>query len=193
MPNTYLRLRPDGAYEEVLTVDTSEGAADADEIPSLNADGILDPSIVGADTTGNSVVLMTGPDGRIDTSVLPAGVGVDTASIVASEGLSAGNWVNVYDNAGTAGVRRADSGAGRPANGFVLESYDATDPARVYFEGFNTAMSGLTPGIVYLSATTPGGSTNTAPSGSGQLLQILGTAYSATTVYFKPERPVYLA
>jgi hypothetical protein len=189
---SFLRLRPDGSFEVVRTVDTSDGATDADEVPSLNEDGILDPSIVGAATTGSSVVIMTGPDGRLDPSTMPTGVGADTANIPASEAISSGRYINIYDDAGVARIRLADAGSGREADGFVLEAYDQGDVARVYFEGFNTQVSGLTAGKAYLSLT-PGGATSTPVTGAGNMLQVLGTAYGATVMYFKKERPVYLA
>ena len=120
----FLVLRPDGAYQQVSTIDESDGAADADGIPSLNADGVLDPSLLNAATTGTEVVVLTGPDGRLDPAIMPTGVGADTATILSSEALSAGNLVNIFDSGGGATkVRRADAGAGRPADGFVLEAY----------------------------------------------------------------------
>lgn len=189
----YLVLRSDGAYQQMNTVDTSDGAEDADQIPSLNADGVLDPSLLGAATTGADVVVLTGPDGRLDPTLMPTGVGADTASIVASEALSAGTIVNIFDSGGgVSRVRRADAGAGRPADGFVLETYAQDEPARVYFEGFNTQLADLVPGRAFLSLT-PGGATSTAVTGAGNILQVLGVAYAPTILYFKPERPVYLA
>lgn len=40
---------------------------------------------------------------------------------------------------------------------------------------------------VYLDTATPGGLTQTAPSGEDDVIQIIGIAYSATVIYFYPQ------
>ena len=132
-------------------------------------------------------------NGRLDITMMPTGVGAETQSIEASETLVAGDLVNVWNDAGTPKVRKADATtAGKRAHGFVLSGYTATQSATVYFEGHVTGLSGLTGGDVYLS-TTAGGTTNTAPVGSGNVVQRVGTATSATTVNFEPGIPVEIA
>ena len=42
-------------------------------------------------------------------------------------------------------------------------------------------------GTLYLSATTAGAMTQTAPTGSGQCVVVLGVAHSSTVVYFNPQ------
>lgn len=148
-----------GVITEVIATQTG-GAGNEDKIPSLDASGLL------------------------PVSMLPTGVGPDTASIVASENLAAGDFVNIWDDAGTTKVRKAIAdGTDKTADGFVLNSVTAAANALVYFEGRNTAKSGLTGGTVYyLSASTAGATTSTAPSGSGNEVQRLGKAYSATAM-----------
>lgn len=186
-----------GALTEEAALTTSAGAADADKVPALNASGVLDASIVNSKTTsagaGDSgkVVALDGA-GRIDSTMMPVGIGADTATITASEALAAGDFVNVWDSTG-AKVRKADATvAGKEAHGFVLSAVSNGNPATVYFEGANTGVTGQTPGRVFLAATA-GLATATAPSGSGNVVQRIGFATSATSINFQSQTPVVLA
>lgn len=172
---------------------TSAGAGDSGKIPALNANGILDDSIINAATTGANKVVKLDGSGKLDTTVLPTGVGADTVGITASEALSAGDLINIWNSAGSARCRKADAtSAGKEAHGFVLASVSNGNVATVYFEGTNTAVTGLTPGRQYLS-TTPGVPTVTAPSSAGNVVQIVGFATSATAINFQSGTPVVLA
>lgn len=169
MADKYLRNNAGVLTETEATV-SSAGAANAGDIPAL-------------DSTG-----------RLDSSVMPVGIGADTASIVASENLAAGDFVNIFNDTGTAKVRKADaSTAGKYAHGFVLAAVDSGDPALVYCEGPNTQVTGATPGEVFLSATTAGGFTSTAPTGTGQVVQKIGVATSDTSINFEWLHPIVLA
>lgn len=211
-----------GTLTEEAALTTSAGAGDADKIPALNASGILDDSIINASATSaaNKVVKMNGSGivapavlnavstsagagdaskivqldgaGRIDATMMPVGIGADTASIQASENLAAGDFVNIH-NASGARVRKADATtAGKEVHGFVLGAVSSGANATVYFEGTNTGVSGMTPGTVFLH-TTAGGATGTAPSGSGNVVQKLGVAVSATAINFERGEPIVLA
>ncbi len=158
-----------GTITEVSTITTSAGAGDVGKIPGLDSSG------------------------RLDTSVMPSGIGADTASITASEALAAGDFVNVWNSSG-AKVRKADASvAGKEAHGFVLAAVSNATNATVYFEAANTQVTGMTPGNVFLSATTPGLATSTAPSGAGQVVQRLGVATSATSINVEVQTPIVLA
>lgn len=163
----FLRLI-NGVITEVFGIQTSAGAANAGDVPVLD------------DT------------GRLDGSMMPVGIGADTATITASETLAAGNWVNVWNDASTAKVRKADATtAGKEVHGFVLSAVTSGNPATVYFEGTNTQVSGQTPGPVYLQTTAGAGGT-TIPSASGNVVQQVGVALSATSVNFERSTPVVL-
>jgi len=163
----FLRL-VNGVLTEIFGVQTSAGAGNAGDLVSLD------------------------DSGRIDNSMMPVGIGADTATITASETLAAGNWVNVWDNSG-AKVRKADATtAGKEAHGFVLAAVTSGNPATVYFEGTNTQVTGQTPGAVYLQ-TTAGTGGATIPSASGNVVQQIGVAVSATAVNFERNTPVVLA
>ena len=182
-----------GQLQEVASISTSAGAADAGKIIATNASGQIDVSFLNTTVSSSpNKLVMTGADGRLDISVLPVGVGADTAVINASEALAAGDLVNIWNNSGTANVRKADaSTAGKEAHGFVLAAVASGQPATVYFEGTNTQMTGLTPGRQYLS-TTPGKTSATAPTGSGQVVQVVGFAISATAMNFQSNPPIVL-
>jgi hypothetical protein len=162
-------FRSGGTISEKSATQVSAGAGNAGDIPALDGTG------------------------RLDSSMMPTGIGADTAAIVASEALSAGDLVNVWSNAGTAAVRKADaSTTGKEAHGFVQAAFASAATATVYFEGTDTQLSGLTPGVNYLSATTPGRSSATPPSTVGQTVQVVGFATSATALNFQSGTPISL-
>lgn len=135
----------------------------------------------------HNVVVVSG-DG---TSTNPIGTNTDTAIITTSEILSAGDWVNVWDSAG-AKVRKASASAqGKEAHGFVLSSFGVGVSATVYFEGSNTAVTGQTAGVVFLSVVD-GLGTTTAPAAIGNVVQRIGFAVSTTSVNFDSQQPITL-
>lgn len=211
-----------GVFTEETILTTSAGAGDANKIIALNASGILDDSIINssATTANNKIAKMNGSgfldpgiinakntsagagdaakvplldsSGKLDTSFMPVGVGSDSLSITTSEAIASGDFVNIWNSSG-AKCRKADATtAGKHAMGFVLVGVGSSASATVYFEGTNTAVTGMTPGDVFLS-TTAGLSTSTAPSSSGNVVQPIGIATSATSVNFQYNRPITLA
>lgn len=168
MAEKFLEHDGAGALKENEGLVTSAGAGDAGKIPALDAGG------------------------RLDLTLMPVGIGPDTASLVTSENLSAGDWVNVWGDT-TAKVRKADATVtGKECNGFVLAAVTAPAVALVYFEGINNQVSGRTPGVTQFLDTTAGGSVKTAPSGTGNIVQKLGRAISATEVQFEGSNPIEL-
>ena len=186
-----------GALTEQAAVTTSVGAGDAQAIPALNASGYLDPSIVnsktssaGAGDTGKVVALDS--SGRIDTTMMPVGVTADTISLTTSEIIASGALINIWSSTG-AKARNADATiAGKEAMGFCLAGAGSGASITVYFEGNNTSVTGLTPGPQFLQ-TTAGLSGSTAPSGSGNIVQRVGYATSATSMNFQSMVPITLA
>lgn len=157
-----------GTITEVIGVIISTGATNDGDIPAL-------------DSTG-----------RLDTSVMPVGIGADTKIIVASEALAAGDFVNIWNSTG-AKARKADATTdGKEAHGFVLAAVLSSGNATVYFEGTNTQVTSQTPGNVFLT-TTAGIAAATAPSASGNIVQRIGVAISATEISFEPAQRIVLA
>jgi hypothetical protein len=165
----FLQHDGSGGFQEVEAVQTG-GAPNADKILPLDASG------------------------RVPANALPTGVGADTQTIEASEALSAGDIVNIWEDTGVAKVRKADATtAGKEADGFVLAASSTGNTATVYFEGNNEQVSGLTPGLPVYLDTTAGGLTQTPPAASGNVVQSLGKASSATSFNFEPQTPIRLA
>ena len=149
-----------GVLTEVTAVDASTGASDAGKIVALNSSGLL------------------------DTSMMPAGLGVDINVFPATENLAAGDFVNIYNSSGTMSCRKADAN-GKPVHGFVTASVTSGQNASVIRRGTNSQLSGLTLGAsYYLSGSTPGAITTTVPTTSGHLVQFIGVAHSATALSF---------
>jgi hypothetical protein len=160
--NKYLALVA-GKIKEVFATIVSAGAGNANQLVALDATG------------------------KLDQSVMPVGMGAETITgVLASEAISAGSFVNIYNNAGTLNVRNANATTnGKPANGFVLAAVASGAQATVYLlSQTNNQLTGLTIGADYFLSTVSGGVTNTAPSASGNIVQYLGTANSATSLVF---------
>lgn len=130
-------------------------------------------------------IVATGSDGRLDTSLMPVGIGANTIIAPASEAIGAGKFVNFYTNAGAMNVRLADNSNGRQADGYVKDAVANAAAATVYpLDTTNTALAGLTPGGRYWLGTA-GGVLATAldptdTANSGKICQELGVAKSAT-------------
>lgn len=157
MSNKYISLIS-GELSEVEALNASGGAGDAGKIPALDSAG------------------------RLDQSMMPVGVGPDSATMTASEDIAAGDYVNIHDSTG-AKIRKADNSNDRPAHGFVKDAILTAASGLVYFEGINDDQSGLTiGGRCYLG--TGGAVTQTAPTSGGgaSISQFLGVAISATQI-----------
>lgn len=158
MADRYMHLSGGKKVQTEATV-VSTGVSEAGDIPALDATGKIDPSL------------------------LPTGAGPDTKAVVVSDasGLTAGDYVNIFDSTGPK-ARLADNSNGRPAHGFVLSAFADAATALIYFEGPNTALTGLTVGArQYLG--TAGGTTETPVAvTSGDIHQYLGTAMDTTEI-----------
>lgn len=167
----FLRL-VSGVITEIFGVQTSAGAGNAGDIVALD------------DT------------GRIDSSMMPAGLGSETTTATASEALAAGDYVNLYNNASALGVRKADASGGmaKMAHGYVLAAVTNGGTATVYYGNLNTQRTGLTIGSqYYLSGATPGAVVTTPPSTATHIVQMLGVARSATELLTEIQPPIVLA
>lgn len=154
-----------------------------------------DKQIAAATTAAADSIVATDSTGKLDISLMPVGVGAEVFIGPTSENIAAGALVNIYSNAGVTTVRNADATTnGKPADGFVLASTTSPANATVYFESnTNTQVTGLTPGVDYWLATTPGAITTTPPSAAGNNNQYVGKALSATALAFSKGEPVEMA
>ena len=157
-----------GQLAEVEATVTSTGATDAGKIVAL-------------DTSG-----------KLDTTVMPTGIGAQTQAMVCSENLTAGDLINIWNDSGTRKARRADCSNGRRAHGFVLSGFTSGATATIYLDDTLTGLTSLTPGAMYYLSTT-GAASSTAPSTAGQISQEIGVAVSTTAISFEPQQPITLA
>ena len=167
MPAQKFLTLVNGVRKLISGKDSSAGAGDAGALVALDAAG------------------------KIDVSMMPSGIGADTATFNASENLSAGDFVNIWNDGGTMKVRKADAtSAGKEADGYVLSAVTSGASALVYLDDTNTQRSGLTLGALYYLSTTAGGVTTTAPSASGNIVQTLGRAMSTSRIAFERGEPI---
>lgn len=166
----FLRL-VNGIFTEIVATVTSAGAGNAGDIVALD------------------------DSGKLDATVMPAGIGADTTVLPAVEALTAGDFVNIFNDSGTIKCRKAvANAAGKEAHGFVLSSVSEAANATIYRAGTNSAVTGLTAGVIqYLSASSAGAATATPPSTSGYIVQKLGVTSSATSINFQPSDFIVLA
>ncbi len=150
------------------------------------------PATVGGSSNAGQIVALNS-SGQLDTTMMPSGVGADAITATAGVALSAGNFVNLYNNAGTLQAQLADCSTGLPADGYVLAAVASGSTGTVYLNDQNTsAGTSLTPGLAYFLSTA-GAISSTAPTTSGYISQVIGFAISATGVQFRPSQPVTLA
>lgn len=178
-----------GIPTAIAALTTSAGAADANALVALNASGVLDISITGGKQTSAGAAdaakpVYTDAGGKIDVTFMPDGIGPDVISLVASEAITAPALVNIWNNAGVLNIRKADAASNKPAHGFIKTTVAASAATTVYKNGTITGMSGLTPGQQFLSSTTAGQPTSTAPTADTTLVQKVGLASSATSMEF---------
>ena len=159
-----------GVITEKAATQTSEGIGDANKITAL-------------DSTG-----------KFDSSLMPVGVSVETDQIVCTEDLIAGNFINIYSSSGVK-CRKADATTiGKEANGFVLAGFTNGQTATIYrISQSNTQLTGMTPGVKQYLSTTAGLRTETIPSASGNVVQLLGISKSSSELIFVLSQPIVLA
>lgn len=162
-----IKLNTNGTQQEYVGITTSAGAGSSGEFP------ILDGS------------------GKLDVTFLPTGIGQDAVTATAGENLSAGDLV--YFN-GSGQVLKADATAiAKAARGYVISAVTSGNPATVYFDDSNTAVTGLTPGSTYYLSATAGGVTTTPTTTVGQIVQEIGFATLATNLRVNIQEPIIRA
>lgn len=118
---------------------------------------------------------------------------VPLATLTAVGAVAAADFVNIHASSG-AKVRKADATtAAKPCNGFAPAAIADAASGTVQGPGTKASgLSGLTPGAPYYLSTTPGLITATPPSGSGNLVQKVGVALSATELFLFPDGGIEL-
>jgi len=113
--------------------------------------------------------------------------------VQASEALTAGDIVNVYSLYGDGRTRKASAAVGQryEAHGYVRDTVPSGTLVAVYHTGYNTLMSGLTPGNQWLSVT-PGKTQAQPPIVTGQLVQRVGHSPVNSVLNFAAAPPVWI-
>lgn len=191
-----------GKITQIIALVNSTGVGDAEKVVSTDTTGRLNETLMpggspvatsaGAGDAGKLAKLDAG--GKIDATMMPAGLGADNLTVQASENIAAGDLVNLWLSGGNLRVRKADAtSAGKEADGFCQSAIASGASGVVTFDGSISGLSGLTVGSAYYLSTTPGAVTTTPPSTSGNVVQAIGKASSATTLVFEMGTPVTLA
>ena len=162
-----IQISSTGAQSEYAGKASSSGAGDSGECIIADASGKLDPTF------------------------LPNGVGADAITATAGEALVAGDFV--YITAGGTVMKADATTFAKRAMGYVIAAVANAGIATVFFDESNSALSGLTPGTKYFLSATAGLTTATAPTTSGQFVQALGIATSATSLHVNIQEPIQRA
>lgn len=160
-----------GVITEVPATETSTGAGSEGQIVALNGAGKIDPTMLEA---------------------------VPAFEALASEGISAGDLINLHNVAGVINVRKADASGGvaKKADGYAPAAITSGQSGEVRLDNdVIVGLSGMTVGGAYfLSGVAPGAATLTPPSTATYIVQRVGKAKSATELAFDAScEPVVLA
>lgn len=138
---------------------------------------------------------VAGEQGLNDQWAALRGVLLSTiVSAKATEALAAGDFVNIYDNAGVVSVRRAIATAyATAANGFVRSDVTSGASGLINLAGMNDKIViAATLQDCYLSDATAGKVISSAPTTAGRIKQNLGLAIAGVGVFFMPRVPVII-
>ena len=114
-------------------------------------------------------------------------LGPDTIVLTAASGNSFTALEIGYET--STGVIKTNANAESTASrGLVIASGTIAASGSGIFKKYDRiTTSGLTEGIQYLDPSTTGGFTSTRPSGSGEIVRIVGYAISTTLFEFDPD------
>ena len=167
--NQFLTLNADGTEKLVKGISTSAGATDANKLISTDASG------------------------RLPVTMIPNGLEIQSISATASEALADGDLVNFWMDGAVRKMRKADASNGRPAHAFVEGGAVALNTvADAFRSGRNSGQTGFNSGAtLYLSATTAGKATATAPAFTdGFIIQAVGYGDISGDLIFEFDQPI---
>lgn len=104
-------------------------------------------------------------------------------------GMAKGDLVYVDAFTTEPEVKWADADAAATCKGMLLlinEAITASTTGEAIVFGYVSGLSSLTAGTVYYADTTAGDITSTAPSGSGDIVRVVGYGLSTTELMFNP-------
>jgi len=140
---------------------------------------------------GQKLQLETPLDGfkTISDAAYTIGASKRRVYLPATEAITYGQLVNIWDNAGTCQARLANATDNtKPCFGICNTPGTCAIGAVVEIvlpEAYVSSIGGLTAGtLYYLSAATAGSGTNTPPAASGNIQQPVGLAFGAASFFF---------
>lgn len=107
----------------------------------------------------------------------------NTQIVITTEALTAGDFVNIYDDGNGLKVQKADAATAKPAMGFVVTDVTNGGNAKVYLSGNNISLSTLTVGARYYLGNS-GAITVNPTDTTGAIHQLIGYALSPTKINF---------
>ena len=141
---------------------------------------------IGASTTPTETLMVTG-----DASVSEGMTVSITVSNDSGSSMSAGNLCYISgDSSGVPQVTLADADAEATASKMLVviaETIATGSDGRAIVRGFVTGLSALTAGNILYVGLTAGVITHAAPSGSGDIVRIVGHALTTTSMFFNPD------
>lgn len=151
-----------GRTKQEDAINSSAGAGDAGKLIKLDAAGLLD-----------STFIPEFEDKHVD--------------VVLDENVGIGDVVQAFDDGGTLKVRKASAASGaplKPMHGWMEEAGVAAETKKVHFGNGPMVRTahGFTPGNTLWLSTTAGLLTATPPSGTGQIVQLVGRAIDVNTI-----------
>lgn len=147
----------------------------------LAVEGVVIPSISSTSTLTGKQSLASGALGTDDTWEGNGITGLTAGATIAQ-------WEVVYVGGSSTYLLADANGSGTfPAIGLAVAAYSSTNAAVVVTSGTvrNDAWAWTPGGIIYLS-TTAGGLTQTAPSTTGDKVQVIGRALTADIMHVNP-------
>lgn len=166
--NRYLEKTTTGDIKQRASIQITTGAPDAGKLIAANQFGFVDPSFIQGETVQD---------------------------YVASENIDAGDLINVWNDAGTAKVRKAtNTSAATRAHGFSPSSVLAAANGTFYlWKATIGGLSGLTPGERHVLGTN--GDVllaSSAPTADGTIVQNVGVAKTATEFEFFADQTIII-
>lgn len=167
---------------------------DLAERNAITADRRKEGMLVLVTGDSNTVYILTAD--LVTWAVAPLGggggtPGLETVSIVASEDIADGDFVNIWNDGGVRRVRPAiASPTPKPAHGFAVSASLAGTSATIALRGANTHIPGGTftaanlGANAFLSPTLPGKASSVRPTATGQIVQVLGTIDDISLINF---------
>lgn len=144
----------------------------------------------------SAVDLYAGPlqyDSSIWNQLTPAQTlwtaGANRLYLATTQDLAAGSMVSIINSGGTYKAALAGGAAwgGGDCRGYSTGVYLTGNMAEIILFGLCTVVAGLTPGATYwVSNATAGAFTGGKPANTGDRIQPIGYAISATTLFFNP-------